>query len=51
VESLTLGVAQVRVTTLTQPGQQFVVGRELRQRIAGALRDLGVTFPATIVSQ
>ena len=51
VESLTLGVAQVRVTTLTQPGQQFVVGRELRQRIAGALRDLGVTFPATVVSQ
>jgi small conductance mechanosensitive channel len=51
VESLTLASAQVRVTTLTQPGQQWLVGRELRQRIAGALRDLGVTVPTTVLTE
>lgn len=51
VESLTLGTAQVRVTTQTPPGRQWVVGRELRRRIAGAMRDLGISVPATLVAE
>lgn len=51
VESLDLTVAQVRISARTQPGQQFTVGRELRRRIAAAMRELDIVVPATIVAQ
>ena len=42
VESIGAGVAQVRVTARTIPSQQTAVARELRRRIALALRQAGV---------
>ena len=49
VETLDLAFAEVRVTARTQPGEQFAVGRELRQRIATRLRELDISLPSTIV--
>ncbi len=51
VESLDLTFAQVRISARTQPGQQFTVGRELRRRIAAAMRELDIVVPTTIVAQ
>ena len=38
----------IRVVSRTLPGKQFVVGRELRARIATALREEGITLPAEL---
>ena len=51
VESLDLAFAQVRIAARTQPGQQWTVGRELRRRIAAAMRELDIVVPSTIVAQ
>ncbi|MDQ1508901.1 MAG: moderate conductance mechanosensitive channel, partial [Actinomycetota bacterium] len=46
VESIDVGKFSIRVVSRTLPGKQFVVGRELRARIATALREEGITLPA-----
>jgi moderate conductance mechanosensitive channel len=51
VESLDLAFAQVRIAARTQPGQQFTVARELRRRIAAAMRELDIVVPSTILAQ
>ena len=43
VESLEVDQLSVRMVARTLPGKQFQVGRLLRARIAGALRDQGIT--------
>jgi small-conductance mechanosensitive channel len=42
VESLQAGLAQLRVSARTVPSKQTAVARELRRRIALALRDAGI---------
>ena len=44
-ESIEVGEFVVRVVARTLPGKQFEVGRELRARIATALREAGVMVP------
>ncbi len=51
VESLDLAFARIRIAARTQPGQQWTVGRELRRRIAVAMRELDIVVPSTIVTQ
>ena len=51
IETLDLAFAEVRITARTQPGEQFGVGRELRQRIAARLRELDISLPSTVVMQ
>ena len=46
VESIDVGTFSIRIVSRTLPGKQFVVGRELRARIATALREEGITLPA-----
>ncbi len=48
VESIDVDRLSVRVVSRTLPGQQFVVGRELRARIATALREAGITLPKDV---
>ena len=43
-ESLSVDELSVRVVARTLPGQQFRVSRELRLRIAAALRQAGITL-------
>ena len=45
VESIDVGTFSIRVVARTLPGKQFVVGRELRARIATALREEGIILP------
>ena len=47
VERIEVGSFSIRVVARTLPGKQFVVGRELRARIAAALREEGITLPPT----
>jgi small-conductance mechanosensitive channel len=47
VESLELDHLNVRVVARTLPGKQFEVARRLRERIADALRSLGMSAPAS----
>ena len=46
VESMTVDELNVRVVARTLPGKQFDVGRALRERVALALRGLGIRVPA-----
>ncbi len=46
VESIEVDELKVRVVARTLPGRQFVVGREMRARIATALREAGVIVPS-----
>ena len=48
VESLDVGGFSIRMVSRTLPGKQFIVGRELRTRIATALRKEGITLPADV---
>jgi small-conductance mechanosensitive channel len=48
VESIDVERFSVRIVARTLPGKQFVVGRELRARIATALREEGITLPAEL---
>jgi moderate conductance mechanosensitive channel len=45
VESIDVGTFVIRIVARTLPGKQFVVGRELRARIATALRQEGIALP------
>jgi small-conductance mechanosensitive channel len=48
VESLDVGGFSIRMVSRTLPGKQFIVGRELRTRIATALRKEGITLPPDV---
>ncbi len=48
VESIDVATFSIRVVARTLPGKQFVVGRELRARIATALREEGIILPAEV---
>jgi small-conductance mechanosensitive channel len=48
VESLDVGGFSIRMVSRTLPGKQFVVGRELRARIATALREEGIMLSADL---
>ena len=48
VESIDVETFSIRIVARTLPGKQFVVGRELRARIATALREEGITLPAEL---
>jgi small conductance mechanosensitive channel len=48
VESIEVDKLQVRVVARTLPGKQFEVGRELRARVAAALRQDGITVAADV---
>jgi small conductance mechanosensitive channel len=48
VESIGVGTLSIRVVARTLPGKQFVVGRELRARIATALRKEGIVLPTEL---
>src|SRR4051812_34208918 len=48
VESINVGGFSVRIVARTLPGKQFEVGRELRARIATALREEGITLPGEL---
>ncbi len=48
VESIDVGTLSTRMVSRTLPGKQFVVGRELRARIATALREAGITLAADL---
>lgn len=51
VESIDADNVTLRVLIRTLPGRQFEVGRELRLRLAGALRGLGVAAPVGPVDE
>jgi small-conductance mechanosensitive channel len=46
VESIDVGSFSIRMVARTLPGKQFVVGAELRARIAAALQSEGIILPA-----
>jgi len=48
VESIDLGGFSIRIVSRTLPGKQFIVGRELRARIATALREAGIVVSADL---
>jgi moderate conductance mechanosensitive channel len=48
VESLEVDLVHMRVVARTLPGKQFDVGRELRARVAVALRAEGINSPAQL---
>ncbi len=48
VESIDVETLSTRMVSRTLPGKQFVVGRELRARIATALRKAGITLAADL---
>jgi len=48
VESIDVGGFSIRMVSRTLPGKQFVVGRELRARIATALREEGIILSADL---
>jgi len=48
VESINVGTFSIRIVSRTLPGKQFEVGRELRARIATALREEGITIPTDL---
>jgi moderate conductance mechanosensitive channel len=47
VESLGLDEVNIRMVARTLPGKQFDVGRVLRARVVAALRDHGMSLPAS----
>lgn len=48
VESIDVGGFSIRMVSRTLPGKQFIVGRELRARIATALREEGIIVSADL---
>lgn len=48
VESIEVDTVRVRMVARTLPGKQFDVGRELRARVAVALRAEGINAPARV---
>lgn len=50
VESLGVDTLNIRLVARTLPGKQFEVGRQLRARSAGALRNKGVHVPPQVAT-
>ncbi len=48
VETIEVDEFRIRVVAGTVPGKQFAVGRELRTRVAVAVRKEGTTVPADL---
>ncbi|MGZ4593770.1 MAG: mechanosensitive ion channel family protein, partial [Actinomycetes bacterium] len=48
VESIEVDQLSIRIVARTLPGKQFDVGREMRARIADALRREGITVAPTL---
>ena len=48
VESIDVDRLSIRMVSRTLPGKQFDVGRELRSRIATALREAGIILPTDL---
>jgi len=48
VESIDVGGFSIRMVSRTLPGKQFIVGRELRARVATALREEGIVVSADL---
>ncbi len=48
VETIEVGYVNLRLLVRTQPGRQFDVGRELRLRVAIALRDNEIRSPSVV---
>ena len=48
VESIDVDKLSIRMVARTLPGKQFDVGRELRARVATALREEGITLPLEV---
>jgi small conductance mechanosensitive channel len=48
VESIDVDRLSIRMVSRTLPGKQFVVGRELRARVATALREEGIIVPTDL---
>lgn len=48
VESITAGVAMMRITARCAPGEQFSVAREVRERVLTALDAAGIAAPAPL---
>ena len=46
VESIGVGTFSIRMVARTLPGQQFIIGRELRTRITAGLGDEGIALAA-----
>ncbi|MDQ6783593.1 MAG: mechanosensitive ion channel family protein [Actinomycetota bacterium] len=51
VETIEVGYVQLRLFLRTQPGRQFDVGRELRLRVATALRNAEIKAPQVQLAQ
>ena len=51
VETIQVGYVQLRLFVRTQPGRQFDVGRELRLRVATALRNAEIKTPQVQLAQ
>ncbi len=51
VETIQVGYVQLRLFVRTQPGRQFEVGRELRLRVATALRNAEIKSPQVQMAQ
>jgi small conductance mechanosensitive channel len=51
VETIQVGYVQLRLFVRTQPGRQFDVGRELRLRVATALRNAEIKAPQVQLAQ
>lgn len=51
VETIQVGYVQLRLFVRTQPGRQFDVGRELRLRVATALRNAEIKSPQVQLAQ
>ncbi|MGI8751642.1 MAG: mechanosensitive ion channel family protein [Acidimicrobiales bacterium] len=51
VETIQVGYVQLRLFVRTQPGRQFEVGRELRLRVASALRNAEIKSPQVQMAQ
>jgi small conductance mechanosensitive channel len=51
VETIQVGYVQLRLFVRTQPGRQFDVGRELRLRLATALRNAEIKAPQVQLAQ
>ena len=48
VESIDVDRLSIRMVSRTLPGKQFAVGRELRARVATALREEGIVLPTEL---
>ena len=49
-ETIDVDHLSIRMVSRTQPGKQFVVGRELRARIATALQEAGIVTTVEVAN-